>query len=666
MIDHRSSLFLSPFAAAALAYLLTPVAIRLSIGLGAVDQPDPRKIHQQPMPRLGGLAIIAAAAIVLGAGALGEISAWSVSNVLLTGVVVGLLPIAAVSLIDDVKPVRAWMKLVCHTIGACAAVWSGIVLPEQLHILGQEITIGIFAVPLSIVWLIGVTNAFNIIDGLDGLAAGLAFISALAASAVLVTEGQLSSVLLPLILAGAIVGFLPYNMYPARVFLGDTGATAIGFTLAAVALKGGAMMSAGFAVTTPILLMGLPIADTLVAIVRRSIRFAETRVGGVFEPDRNHLHHRLLAIGLSHRRAVLVLYGLGALTATVAYVSLFMSSRESALMLLALFLAGAIGLKRLGYDEFALLQRGTLLRLYEAPVLRLSMFVVVIDIAFICISCYLAVALKTDDWLLRSERALVLQTTAALVPLSIVVFWKARLYEGSWRLATIDDYVRATAACGTALFLALVIYAWELQLIPASVLVLYSLVSAFLIVGSRTTYRVLVSAQRAPASAGTPVLLYGPGPDDFIQARDVIDRAGSFGLKPIGFVTSAGLGRGQLLAGLKILGSLAELPTLARASGARAAVLARRRLETDRVDAFQQLCRTADIVAYRLNTELEILGDDEAQELTAAAAAGLADRPVRGGSGMRGWPTYATSNARDIGGPPASDVVSSTSYRQTR
>jgi UDP-GlcNAc:undecaprenyl-phosphate/decaprenyl-phosphate GlcNAc-1-phosphate transferase len=610
LIDHRYALVLTPLAAAAIAYAIVPLVTRLAIRIGAVDHPDARKIHDHPMPRLGGLSIIVAAAIVLTISPFVFGSAWALSPALAGGLLLGLCPIVGVSLVDDIRPVPARIKFACHITGAVLAVMLGISLPEHLHVLGYEFPIGFLAAPLSVLWLAGITNAFNIIDGLDGLAAGLAFIAAVAVTAVFVTAGQLSAAMLSLALAGAIAGFLPYNVYPARIFLGDTGATAIGFALGVVALKGGATMSAGFAAATPILIMGLPIADTLVAIARRLIHRAEHHDGGVFEPDRNHVHHRLLALGLNHRNAVFVLYGLGAVIAAVAYASLFMSNRESALLLLALIISGAIGLKRLGYDEFALLRRGTILQVYEAPVLRRSMFVVFVDIAFVCLSAYLAVALKTDDWFLHSERLLALRVAVLLVPLSIVVFWKAKLYEGSWLVARMDDYARAAMACAIVVVLAVVVYAWQMQSLPASLLVVYGLVNTALVVGARASYRVLVSAQSASKPTATPALIFGPGPRDVVEARYVIDRAGSYGLRPVGFLTSPNDSSDEWLAGLKVCGSIDDLPRLTRSSGARAVILANPRATQASVSRFEELCRMSNVVPYRLNTPLVAMSDD--------------------------------------------------------
>ena len=161
--------------------------------------------------------------------------------------------------------------------------------------------------------------------------------------------GQTGMVGAALVLAGALGGFLPYNMYPARMFLGDTGAAGVGFCLAVYALKGGATLSAGFATLLPVFVLGLPIAETLISMARRLLRRLERQDGGgVFEADRNHMHHRLLALGIDHPRAVFILYGAGFLLASCALVSMFMTAREAALLILALLLAGFLGLRRLG------------------------------------------------------------------------------------------------------------------------------------------------------------------------------------------------------------------------------------------------------------------------------------------------------------------------------
>jgi len=301
----RILLFALPgVAAAVLAWLLTPLARRLALRVGAVDRPSARKIHAVPTPRLGGAAVVASAALVL--GVVGTTTRLVQRESLWLGVGVGLLPILAVSILDDIKRLSAGWKFLGHLTGATVAVTLGVSLAPEVHLFGHTINIGVWAFPISILWLVGITNAFNLVDGLDGLSAGLALISAGSLIAVFVIAHQTQTAVAALILAGAILGFLPYNIHPASIFLGDTGATAIGFCLAALALRGGSTTSAGFATLLPVIVLGVPIADTLVSMLRRAMgRFAGRDSSHIFAADRSHLHHRLLDLGFDYRRAVL-------------------------------------------------------------------------------------------------------------------------------------------------------------------------------------------------------------------------------------------------------------------------------------------------------------------------------------------------------------------------
>ena len=340
-------------AAAVLALVLTPLVARLALRVGAVDMPGERKVHHAPMPRLGGIAVVSAVAFVWMAGRSFAAGRWSIAPEIAVAIASGLVPILLVSVADDIRGVQARTKLLFHVCGALVAVASGISLGPEVHLVGQSIHIGFLAAPISVLWLVGVTNAFNIIDGLDGLSAGLALIAAASMAAVFMLVGQVTMAGAALSLAGALVGFLPYNLHPAKLFLGDTGATAIGFVLAAFALKGGSTLSSGFAVLAPVFMLGLPIADTLTAMARRLLTSGGDR-RGVFAADRNHIHHRLMALGVGHGKAVLLLYAVGAFFAGAALLSVFLQTREAALFIIALVVAGGLLVRRLGYDEFAL------------------------------------------------------------------------------------------------------------------------------------------------------------------------------------------------------------------------------------------------------------------------------------------------------------------------
>ncbi len=492
--------------AGGLAFALAPLAARLAVRVGAIDAPGARKVHMRPMPRLGGLAVVASVAVVFTCVRWLSGERWQLPPHLAQGLGAGVLPVLLVSIVDDIASVEPRRKLLAHLLGAIVAVSLGVSLGPVVHLFGAPIHIGWMAGPLSVAWIVGVTNAFNLIDGLDGLSAGLAFIAALSMSVVFALVGQSGMAGASLVLAAALFGFLPYNVHPARLFLGDTGATAIGFCLAAFALRGGSTLSSGLAALVPVLVLGLPIADTLIALLRRSLRLLERQRGSVFDADRDHIHHRLLALGMNARGAVLLLYVAGFLCAAVALLSLWLSARDTALMVVALLLAGAVGLRRLGYDEFAVIRRGTLLQVYELPAVKRGLFVVLVDLVLVFVSAYVAVGLKTDMWSWSSTRVTVLEIGTTLAPVTVAIFSWCGMYRGNWHLAGLQDLTRiaATVAFVTpvgALVLELLTHNGH----PISLFGIYAVVSLLLTASLRASYIVLVSSVRPESELDVPM-----------------------------------------------------------------------------------------------------------------------------------------------------------------
>jgi UDP-GlcNAc:undecaprenyl-phosphate GlcNAc-1-phosphate transferase len=615
MLAELVSLTVPAAASAMLAYALSPFAARLAIRLGAIDHPGSRKVHTAPIPRLGGLAVITATALVVGGAVLAGHAAWLPPRDFAIGLGLGWLPILAVSVADDIRGVPARTKLTAHAAGAAIAVISGVSLGADVHLFGTPIHLGVLAAPLSILWIVGVTNAFNIIDGLDGLSAGLAFISAISLAAVFLLVGIHETATAALVLAGALLGFLPYNLHPARLFLGDTGATAIGFALAGLALRGGSTLSSGFAVLIPVLVMGLPVADTLVSIARRVVSRLERSGGSVFTADGRHIHHRLLALGLDHRAAVAVLYGAGVCLSAAAFLSLLMTTRETALLLFAIVVAGMVGLQRLGYDEFAIIRRGTVLRMYDAPVLRRSMFVVFVDIVLVVAGAYCAVGLKTDEWHAGLTRDAVLSVASVMAPLTVLVFWRAGLYRGSWKLASIDDYVRAGGATLGVVPVGLFLQAIRRDMeLPVSLIGIYALVSVLLLVGTRASYRILLNSTRRANRGGIPVLIYGAGNRGAAVVRELFDNPGT-GLRPMGFLDDDLAKKGRIVSGLPVLGPGRDLETIAGLTQARAVLVSSAAVPVPRVAETAAVCERLRMGLYRMQIQIE--------PLTSAAPAGI-------------------------------------------
>lgn len=317
------------------AYFSTPLAIKVAYKLGAIDKPDQRKVHHQTMPRLGGLAIFLAFMIVT------LISSWG--NAAFYGILAGGLIVFLVGMLDDMYQLSPWVKLLGQCLAAAVAMYFGVIVHFVTNPFDGLLALGYLSLPLTFLWIVGVTNAINLIDGLDGLAGGVSAIAAATMGIVSLLHGQTAVAITAFILVAAIAGFLPYNFHPARTFMGDGGSNFLGFVLACLAIMGTAKSAALISLFVPIVILGIPIFDTFFAIIRRIYKRAP-----IFMPDKDHLHHRLMALGMSHRRSVLIIYGISAFFGGVAVTLSFITSPKASLLLALLLLAIVIGADRIG------------------------------------------------------------------------------------------------------------------------------------------------------------------------------------------------------------------------------------------------------------------------------------------------------------------------------
>lgn len=318
--------------AAAVAIALTPVARALAWRIGAVDTPGERRIHRTPTARLGGLAI---AVGVLGVAWLARVlpgPARELDLRPLLGLTCAALPILALGVLDDRRGVTPWTKLAVQVCAALTLTVFGYGVPLLTNPFGPALVTGMWSVPLTVLWVVALTNAINLIDGLDGLASGVGAIAAGAIAYVAHDAGNLPVAITMLALCGSLLGFLGHNHHPARIFLGDSGSLLIGFLLATSAVATGSKNGASLGILGPFLALGLPILDMCFAMLRRAI---ERR--GIFSADRSHVHHRLMALGYAHARTVHILWAVsGALT--VLGLSLLNSGSTDAQRIIAVLL----------------------------------------------------------------------------------------------------------------------------------------------------------------------------------------------------------------------------------------------------------------------------------------------------------------------------------------
>jgi UDP-GlcNAc:undecaprenyl-phosphate GlcNAc-1-phosphate transferase len=322
--SHVTVFLLLGLGSATLALILTPVIGRGSARLGLVDAPGGRKVHLRPVPRTGGVAVVLAATVALAVvfGFVPESHAptnWPV----IRPVIIAAAIIFLVGLVDDLRGLRPLTKLVFESAAAIIVMSSGLLI-ERVTLLGYTWHLGWLAWPVTYTWLVGLTNAFNLLDGVDGLAAGISALAGAACVAILIAGDHSAEAMLLTAFVGAALGFLVFNFQPASIYLGDSGSLIFGFLLAATALAGWQKGATALAAGVPILIFALPIADSGTTLLRRGLalppdgRSLRATLRRISQPDREHIHHRLLALGWSERRTVLILYAITAVLSLFA------------------------------------------------------------------------------------------------------------------------------------------------------------------------------------------------------------------------------------------------------------------------------------------------------------------------------------------------------------
>lgn len=301
---------ISCIIAVIVSFLTTPLVKIIALKVGAIDVPkDERRIHKKPIARLGGLAIILAAMLTMIVNMLlPTFVNWNFKigeNIL--GVLVGCFIIAIIGIIDDIKPQKAKLKLIFQIIAAICVVFVSDIRVQAISnpfsstgVLVLNYYVSCF---ITVCWIIGITNAINLIDGLDGLAAGISALSYLAMFFVSIILNDVSTQIVTAVLAGSVIGFLPYNFNPAKIFMGDTGSTFLGFTLSVISVSGTLKSYAAISILIPVLILGVPLFDTTFAILRRICNGKS-----IMEADRGHIHHKLMDMGFSQKQVVLLMY----------------------------------------------------------------------------------------------------------------------------------------------------------------------------------------------------------------------------------------------------------------------------------------------------------------------------------------------------------------------
>ena len=288
---------------------IIPFVKKIANHIGALDIPNERKVHTNIIPRLGGLGIFI--------GFLVGYMIFGGSSIQMNSILIGSFIILLTGIFDDIKPISAKAKLIGQILASCVIVFYGNILLNNITIFGLDINFGIFAYPITILFIVACTNVINLIDGLDGLSGGISSIFYLSTIVICFFQGRYMELefIMALLMLGSTLGFLIHNFHPARIFAGDSGALFMGFTIAVISLLG-FKTTAITSIFIPLAILAVPILDTLFAIIRRLLKHQS-----ISTPDKQHLHHQLLKMKFSHRNTVLIIYAITILfsTASILY-----------------------------------------------------------------------------------------------------------------------------------------------------------------------------------------------------------------------------------------------------------------------------------------------------------------------------------------------------------
>ena len=610
--------------AAVFSFALTPLVRFLASRFGAMDLPGERKIHSRPIPRLGGISIFFIFYSLLfvsihldffyfPAGSLEKINFW--------WLLAGSGIVLCLGAVDDFKRMPSGVKFFFQIIAGLTVALTAYRI-ETISLPLGIFDLGIWSIPLTVFWVVGITNAVNLLDGLDGLAAGTCFIVSIALFGISLLNQDIPLALVSVILAGSILGFLRHNFYPASIFLGDSGAYFLGFILSVLSLQTSMKGTTTVAILVPIIALGLPIMDTALSMIRRLlkslhimkidseknvIKFFYLDGWSIFRADRDHIHHHLIKIGLTQRRAVGFLYGISLVLGALALSTVYFKNINHAVLLSTIVIAFYIGIRRLGYDDIQILKNGALLPLFDIPVVSRRFLRVFIDIAIVAFSYYLAFLLRFEGDFSPKIKDYYLSTLPLVLGTKVAVFHIAGLYRGAWKYASVADLIRMArvvvfGCMGSAGLLMIMptvgIHSRAVLLIDFNLLLLF-------VVGSRSSFRVLEYLHASTNSLmGKVVLILGAGKGGVAAAKEFQNNPG-MGMKPFGFLDDDPRIQGKHVNGYPVLGTLDSLKGLLEKRFVNEVILSIRDISQEKLERISEVCASYEIPLLRFQIGLE-------------------------------------------------------------
>jgi UDP-GlcNAc:undecaprenyl-phosphate GlcNAc-1-phosphate transferase len=574
---------------------LVPLCRLTAFRLNIVARPSTDRWHKQPTPLLGGLAIFGA--VLVGSFLFGI--AEPVWLFLLTG---GL--ITAIGLSDDAVPIKPSTKLIAEIVIASILLFFGYRLEWSSSLVLDAM--------LTMMWIVGVTNAFNLLDNMDGLCAGVALIAGVTLLAGLDPTTGSPQVIYLALLIGALAGFLVYNFNPASIFMGDSGSLFVGLTFATVTLGAtfsGRQGSLFSLLTAPVLVLLIPIFDTTLVTVMRLLSGRPASQGG-----RDHSSHRLVAIGLSERTAVAVLWVLAALAGAIGYALATGSAAWSApvaILFVVAMVIFAVYLSRVRVyqesDTF-LVRAGKITPFVADLMYKRRIAEVILDVTLVSLAYYAAYRLRFDDSTFSAYMQPFLRSLPIVIAIQMVASFVVGVYRGVWRLFSLMDAVVMAkgVALGTAGIVLTLLLLFRFDNYSRGVFVIYAALLLLIQLGSRASFRLMSEFVHRRRGDGDRLLIYGAGGGGAIAVRELLQNR-DHPYRMLGFIDDDHAKRGVRIQGYPVLSGYDGLMSLIEGGAVERVVISTRKIPLTRVRELEQLCAERGVALSRIDFKLEHL-----------------------------------------------------------
>jgi UDP-GlcNAc:undecaprenyl-phosphate GlcNAc-1-phosphate transferase len=596
------NLVVNPYVAAITAFAaavgLTFAVREIARRYGLVAKPKADRWHTRPTAMYGGVAIFAATAL----GYLILVPKTTESVIVFAAATI----LFVVGLVDDILYIKPYQKLVGQLIGALLIVGGGLKMP----LTGYEL----IDIWITVFWVIGITNAINLLDNMDGLAAGISLIASVSVGLSFAVTGQTSELTLVAVFVGALAGFLVFNFNPASIFMGDCGSMFVGFLLSTLVLlnqTGGRSRGLVSILAVPVLILFVPIFDTTLVTVIRKLWGRKASQGG-----RDHTSHRLVALGLSERSAVIMLYAFaivaGGLSLLVSRLSLTQSLALVAFFTIVLVIIGVYLSQVKVYEENAqeqAVQNNAVFAFLIDVSYKRRIFEVFLDAILITLSYYVSYTLLFGPLENSPNWSLFITTAPLLVILKLGSFLFVGVYRGLWRYTSIDDLITFAkgVVLGSALSVLSILLLFRFQNFSRAVFVLDAIILLMALVGSRMAFRLI--RQVLPAGAaidGRRVLIYGAGDGGEMILREIRNNPG-LQYRPVGFIDDDAMKVNKVIHGLKVYDTNGSLMDIVRSEAVEEILVAIRELPADRVDHLRTVCRDSNISLKKAQIRIEPL-----------------------------------------------------------